>query len=800
MKVSDWIKNLTEIQNNSWLKSFPKEEVEEYWMKSRFFIWQKLKMISEPQAVLEIDEIVKALSKVEVDNHSTLPYEKRYNVHPITGDRMVAKWNKQIWDNPFIFFDLVCSKLTKKKYKFFTKKSVKKVSRDYEFLKLLSEDLNESVRHCEEYYDTLAELNLLEEKKVELFKKYGIEYKSTEEKVEQRNIDDLQPHPSNNQIYQKQFENLDKLEKSIKQHGQLEPIVITSKNTIISGHRRFKVLKKLDFRIVNVRVRDFDNEIETLINFNVQREKRGEDIANEIKFLEREVYSKIKRGRKKVGSGNQKVDKLSDYAKRFEISRTSASYLLQIEKNCPNLIKRIKLKGNVDGDLTIKKALDLCKTPNKTSNQIKSDTQLKKLKGLLPNVDRKDLLELLKTTYPYSIMGSYSKLSKTTSFEFDESKFKRLEKRREEMITNLEFLKTLDAREILMYNKVDEVNNLNISKTTKDAVFKNLWKPNDIYNQQQTIEEIEKIKPILKSTSSTDEFNSIRVLTHSLHWKQNVGRNLKYIVEDEVSGMFLGLITIASDVVSIQSRDEKIGWNSDNKFKQKKINNSSIASTIVPTQPLGYNFLGTKLIASLCTLPQIQNDWEEKYGDKLVGITTTSLFGSKSSYNGIKWWKKMGTTAGKMILPPNENHYKFWHDWLKENYEDYDKLIKTENDTIVSGPKQKILNKIFQLLGISISDYYHENNRGVYYSPLYSNSYQFLRGEIGEDELEPYSNGVGDFDEIMEWWRVRSINRYKKLLEEDRIDVEPIWYDNIQIDDVKEWLELRGVNPLIEEI
>ena len=30
----------------------------------------------------------------------------------------------------------------------------------------------------------------------------------------------------------------------------------------------------------------------------------------------------------------------------------------------------------------------------------------------------------------------------------------------------------------------------------------------------------------------------------------------------------------------------------------------------------------------------------------------------------------MGTTAEKMILPPNENHYKFWHDWLKENYED----------------------------------------------------------------------------------------------------------------------------------
>ena len=81
-----------------------------------------------------------------------------------------------------------------------------------------------------------------------------------------------------------------------------------------------------------------------LINFNVQREKRGEDIANEIRYLEREVYSKIKKGRKKKGDSGGKVDKLTDYAKRYEISRTSASTLLLIERNCPELIKRLKLK------------------------------------------------------------------------------------------------------------------------------------------------------------------------------------------------------------------------------------------------------------------------------------------------------------------------------------------------------------------------------------------------------------------------------------------------------------------------
>ena len=770
MKVSEIVKNITEIQDENFIRFMNEDELKEF-KKLKWLVWNTIKRIKDEDVIFKIAEHLTAL-------------ENTFN-------------------NPPIWYSLIISIIPKKKYSYIYPKKTKKKNHDYEFLKLLSKDLQVSIRECEDYYEILEHQGILEDEKVKLFSKYGIEYtsptNSIEEKVEQRDITKIEPHSTNKEIYQKQFENTEKLEKSIKQYGQLEPIVITSKNIIISGHRRFKVLKKLGFKIVDVRVRDFDNEIEALINFNVQREKRGEDIANEIRYLEREVYSKIKKGRKKKGDSGGKVDKLTDYAKRYEISRTSASTLLLIERNCPELIKRLKLKGNMDGDLTLNKAHEMCFKSNQTETQIRTDNELKKIKSILPRVDRKDLLELLKTTYPYSIMGSYSKLSKTTSFEFDENKFNRLEKKRTELISNLEFLKTLDAREILMYNKVDEVNNLNISKTTKDEVFDNLWKPTDIFNEEKTIEEIQSIKPILKETTSSDEFNTIRVLTHSLHWKQNVGRNLKYIVVDETSGKYLGLITIASDVVSIQSRDEKIGWNNENKFKQKKINNSAIASTIVPTQPLGFNFLGTKLIACLTTLDKIKNDWEEKYGDKLVGITTTSLFGSKSSYNSIKWWKKMGTTSGKTLLSPSEKHYQFWHHWLKENYEGYERLIKTENDTIVSGPKQKIINKIFQLLDISSSSFYHENNRGVYYSPLYKNTYQFLRGEIDEGDLEPHPNKAGNYDEIMEWWKVRAINRYKKLIEEDRIDNEPIWYDKINEEDVREWLELRGVNPLIEE-
>ena len=63
------------------------------------------------------------------------------------------------------------------------------------------------------------------------------------EEVEQRNIEDLKPHPLNSKIYLEQFENIEKLQKSIEKHGQLEPIVINAKNVIISGHRRFKVYR-----------------------------------------------------------------------------------------------------------------------------------------------------------------------------------------------------------------------------------------------------------------------------------------------------------------------------------------------------------------------------------------------------------------------------------------------------------------------------------------------------------------------------------------------------------------------------
>ena len=58
---------------------------------------------------------------------------------------------------------------------------------------------------------------------------------------------------------------------------------------------------------------------------------------------------------------------------------------------------------------------------------------------------------------------------------------------------------------------------------------------------------------------------------------------------------------MGSDVTSLGARDTFIGWTKDNKFKDGKLKHTSIGTTIYVAQPLGFNFLGGKLVAALVT-------------------------------------------------------------------------------------------------------------------------------------------------------------------------------------------------------
>ena len=144
-----------------------------------------------------------------------------------------------------------------------------------------------------------------------------------------------------------------------------------------------------------------------------------------------------------------------------------------------------------------------------------------------------------------------------------------------------------------------------------------------------------------EGTQFYDMWKYLRLLIHTMEFSIGIGRLIKILIFDANTSKVIGLASIASDVISIGVRDNWIGWTKEDKFEKSKLNQTCIGSTIVPTQPFGYNFLGGKLIASLLCTNDVRDAWEKKFNQKLVGMTTTSLYGGHSMYQRIPFWKTL---------------------------------------------------------------------------------------------------------------------------------------------------------------
>ena len=111
-------------------------------------------------------------------------------------------------------------------------------------------------------------------------------------------------------------------------------------------------------------------------------------------------------------------------------------------------------------------------------------------------------------------------------------------------------------------------------------------------------------------------------------------------------------------------------------------------------------------------------------------------------------------------MKPDDEIYLYWLKWVKENHkEKYDEIM----DGLKTSSKQKMLNFIFTQLGIKPSEYFINQERGVYFSPFYKNGNEFLRDEIPANELIVKPQIAGGFDYIDKWWKPKAIRRYTKL-------------------------------------
>jgi hypothetical protein len=358
---------------------------------------------------------------------------------------------------------------------------------------------------------------------------------------------------------------------------------------------------------------------------------------------------------------------------------------------------------------------------------------------------------------------------------------------KQKFVDNMNYLKSMSVEEATFYKKWEEVREYRNFASRSDDVKYKIWKPTDINNEELTLKELDALNPTMVHVETEQQeldWLMLRVFCHTMEFSQTPGRFLKFLVTDGNTERtrYLGAVSVSSDVITITDRDKYIGWTPKNKLEEGKLVHSAIGSCIMSTQPFGYNFLGGKLVACLVTSSVVRDVWKKLYGQTLAGMTTTSLYGSYSMYNSLKWWHKCGTSAGKIPIKPDDTVYEIWHNWIKENKsEEYTKKMTQKDDVSgpVTGAKQRVISMIFQELNIKTQDYVHGYERGVYYSCFYENTKEFLQGKIKEDQLVMKKLFSDDTTAILDWWRAKAKDRYLKLKSENNLKKDVLYYNTI---------------------
>ena len=372
---------------------------------------------------------------------------------------------------------------------------------------------------------------------------------------------------------------------------------------------------------------------------------------------------------------------------------------------------------------------------------------------------------------------------------------------KETLIKDLTYASQMDVREYTLYQKWCEVHE-KYPTTTRRTIFgdeelqlidssqmKDIVEVKNKFWMPENPDDYENLKPrlTLSNEKETDIWNTIRTFSSTMKNNSNIGRNLYYTVTDEVTDNYLGVICISSDFLDLTPRDQAIGWARDVKTQQNMINHTAIGSTIVPLQPLGFNYMGGKLLALLCLADTVQKDWKNKYGDVLVGVTTTSLYGNTKSnglsqYDGLEHWNKMGFSSGSVAFEPTRKTMKMVFDWIKEKhprkYFEWWEAKNPQGLPLKRDHKNRSLNFAYSKLEIPKNLIRTEHQRGIYFSPLYNNTNEFLRKEIGEEQL------VKSFDTsedtLANIWKTKyAKGRISMLKKKNNVSYETLFYDDL---------------------
>jgi len=374
---------------------------------------------------------------------------------------------------------------------------------------------------------------------------------------------------------------------------------------------------------------------------------------------------------------------------------------------------------------------------------------------------------------------------------------------RERTIKELTYVSAMDVKEYTLFQKWCEVQEKYPTVTVNDLwegetkvladekqrraiaeVKSNFWMQNDP-------DDYLKLEPELVYTNKEEDlpelWNTIRTFSSTMKNNSNIGRNLNFVVRDKNTKKYLGVICISSDFLDLTPRDNFIGWTREKKTQGAMINHTAIGSTIVPLQPLGFNYVGGKLLALLCLSTPVQELWEKLYGDKLVSVTTTSLYGKTkagglSQYDNLDFWQPMGFTSGSVSFEPLKDTRLLIREWLKKNhtrkYFEWYVAKKPSGQPHKRDHKNRSLNFAYSQMSIPKELIRSEHARGIYFTTLYDKSCEFLRGDDdGQNMTKLFDTSV---ENLVNVWKTKHAKpRIKQLAKKDKVSTESLFYDDL---------------------
>ena len=374
---------------------------------------------------------------------------------------------------------------------------------------------------------------------------------------------------------------------------------------------------------------------------------------------------------------------------------------------------------------------------------------------------------------------------------------------REKVIKELTYVSKMDVKEYTLFQKWCEVQDRYPTLLVQD-----LWEGEkrvlEDEGQRRAISEIKanfwipkdaddylNLEPELLYTSKQEDlpelWNCIRTFSSTMKNNSNIGRNLNFVVRDKNTKAYLGVICISSDFLDLTPRDNYIGWDRVKKTQGGMINHTAIGSTIVPLQPLGFNYVGGKLLALLCLSDVVQNKWKELYKNELVGVTTTSLYGKTkagglSQYDNLDFWQPMGFTSGSVSFEPLADTRYMIRQWLMKNhtrkYFEWYIAKKPSGQPHKRDHKNRSLSFAYSKMTVPKELIRSEHARGIYFSPLYDNTYDFLCGKCdGNDLKKSFETSTESLSNT--WKEKHARGRIGFLKKKNKVSTETLFYDDL---------------------